>query len=404
MNYEETLSYLFEQLPMFQRVGAAAYRKDLRNTLALSRMTEHPEEGFKSIHIAGTNGKGSTAHGLASVFQACGYKTGLMTSPHYKDFRERIRIDGQKIPEEYVVDWVERYQRRFESIEPSFFELTVLMGFCYFREQEVDIAIIETGMGGRLDSTNIVKPELSIITPIGLDHTAFLGDNLEQIALEKAGIIKQDIPSLIAQGNEEVMEVFRSVADSRNSAMQVVQKRKEKIPTDMKGDYQQFNMSTVLEAVELMREKGWNLPEDMVEEGLKQVISNTGFMGRWQLLSKSPRIIADSAHNLAGIQTLIRNLKQEEYKKLHIVIGMVDDKDVEAVLAELPMGATYYFCQAKVIRAMSCSLLAERAIKMRLLGECYGSVQAALTAAKENSTEADLILVTGSVFTVAEVV
>ncbi len=403
MNYEETLSYLFDQLPMFQRVGAAAYRKNLGNTLTLARMTEHPEDGFKSIHIAGTNGKGSTAHGLASVFQSCGYKTGLMTSPHYKDFRERIRVNGEMISEDYIVDWVERYRKRFEAVEPSFFELTVLMGFSYFREQKVDIAIIETGMGGRLDSTNIVTPELSIITPIGFDHTTFLGDTLEKIAMEKAGIIKQNVPSLIAQGNEEVMEVFRSVSESRSSPMTEVHQREDPISTDMRGDYQQSNMATVLGAVSILREGGWKLPEEQVTEGLKNVIASTGFMGRWQQISTAPRIIVDSAHNLAGIQTLLKNLAQERYKKLHIVIGMVDDKDVETVLSELPIGAIYYFCQAKVIRAMSCSLLAQRAIQMSLLGECYGSVESALTAAMDTAKKDDLILVTGSVFTVAEV-
>ncbi|NND94199.1 MAG: bifunctional folylpolyglutamate synthase/dihydrofolate synthase [Flavobacteriales bacterium] len=404
MNYEETISYLFDQLPIFQRQGAAAYRKDLRNTLALARMTDNPENGFKSIHLAGTNGKGSTAHGLASVFQACGYKTGLLTSPHYKDFRERIKVNGKMVSKEFVTQWVERYRNRFEEIKPSFFELSVIMGFCYFKEQEVDIAIIETGMGGRLDSTNIIDPELSVITTMSLDHKAFLGDTLEKIAFEKAGIIKQDKPVVIAYGNEEVLEVFKSVAKSRNSPVLLADKTDTKISTDLAADYQQVNMSTVLKAADVMRALGWKLPEEEVALGLMSIQKNTGFLGRWQTISKRPKIIADVGHNPQGIETVIRQLQNERYKHLHIVLGMVADKDVDAVLSILPLSANYYFCQAKVLRAMSCDLLAQQGMRMGLIGECYGSVTAALTAAKEAASENDLILITGSVFVVAEVV
>jgi len=404
MNYEETLHYLFDQLPMFQRVGAAAYRKDLRNTIALAAMADNPEEGLKCVHIAGTNGKGSTAHGLASVMQAAGYKVGLMTSPHYKDFRERIRIDRQMIDKQYVVDWVAKYHRNFESLKPSFFELTVIMGFCYFKDKGVDIAIIETGMGGRLDSTNIVSPELSIITPIGLDHTAFLGETLPAVALEKAGIIKQETPVLIAQGNEEVLEVFTGVAADRKAPLHQVDAPSEPIKTDLKGSYQQRNMATVIAASQILRDRGWSIGEAEEAIGLQSVIKRTGLVGRWQTLSTEPRVIADSAHNPAGISTVLDNLKDEDYKHLHIVIGMVSDKDVDSVLSLLPMGATYYFCQAKVMRALSCDMIAQQGLRLGLVGDCYGSVQAALTNARESARDNDLILVTGSVFSVAEVV
>jgi dihydrofolate synthase/folylpolyglutamate synthase len=404
MNYPETLSYLFDQLPVFQRIGAAAYRKDMSNTRRLADMCENPEIGLKCVHIAGTNGKGSTAHGMASVMQHCGHKTGLMTSPHYKDFRERIKIDGKMIDKDYVVDWVAKHQRRFEAIKPSFFELTVIMGFCYFRDMGVDIAIVETGMGGRLDSTNIVKPELSIITVIGMDHSEFLGDTYDAIAREKAGIIKEKTPVLIASGNEHVMHVFQDKAEQMSAPLRQVNPPLNPIHTDLGGEYQQANMSTVLHAVELLKDSGWTLPDSKVISGLASVTVTTGILGRWQLLQKNPSIIADSAHNPAGIKAVVRNLKACKFESLHIVVGMVSDKDVDAVLDLLPFNATYYFCQAKVMRALACDMLAQQGQRMGLVGECYGSIQAALTAAKDAADSEDLILITGSVFTVAEVV
>ncbi len=405
MDYEETLSYLFSQLPMFQRVGAAAYKADLNNTLQLARMCENPEEGMKCIHIAGTNGKGSTAHALASVFQSCGYKTGLMTSPHYKDFRERIKVNGEFIDSEYIVDWVDRYKSRFERIQPSFFELTVLMGFNYFKAQKVDIAIIETGMGGRLDSTNIVEPELSIITPIGFDHQQFLGDTLEKIALEKAGIIKHRIPVLIAEGNEAILPVFTSVAESRSAELVQVKASSIPITTDLKGSYQQRNMATVLEAVNRMRMRGWNLPEENVNHGLNHIIPQTGFMGRWQIIQEAgPRIIADAAHNVHGITTLLENLKEEHYSKLHLVMGMVSDKDVKSVLSLLPSDAHYHFSQAKLLRAMPAEELCSKAGELGLKGKTYLSLEEALEGAKKATGKKDLILITGSIFTVAELI
>jgi dihydrofolate synthase/folylpolyglutamate synthase len=405
MDYEETLSYLFSQLPMFQRMGAAAYKANLNNTLQLARMCENPEEGMKCIHIAGTNGKGSTAHALASVFQSCGYKTGLMTSPHYKDFRERIKVNGEFIDSEYIVDWVDRYKSRFERIQPSFFELTVLMGFNYFKAQKVDIAIIETGMGGRLDSTNIVEPELSIITPIGFDHQQFLGDTLEKIALEKAGIIKHGIPVLIAQGNEVILPVFTSVAESRNAELVQVNASSIPITSDLKGSYQQRNMATVLEAVKMMRMRGWNLPEEKVNHGLNHIIPQTGFMGRWQIIQEAgPRIIADAAHNVHGMETLMQSLKEEQYETLHLVMAMVSDKDVKSVLSLLPSDAHYHFSQAKLLRAMPAEELCAKASELGLKGKIYLSLEEALEGAKKAARKADLILITGSIFTVAELI
>jgi len=403
MTYDECLSFLFHQLPAFQRIGAAAYRKDLRNTLALASAYDNPEEGLKCVHIAGTNGKGSTAHALAAVFQACGYRTGLMTSPHFVDFRERIKVDGKMISKDYVKEWVSQFQGKKLPIDPSFFELTVIMGFCYFKHLDVDIAIVETGMGGRLDSTNIVSPELSVITAIAFDHTAFLGETLEAIALEKSGIIKQDTPVVIAPMNEEVLPILASVAEDRNAELHTSAQHIETIHTDLQGAYQQLNMSTVLKSVELLRQQGWDLATNAVTEGLNKVQELTGMMGRYQTLSKKPRIIVDSAHNPKGIDALLDNLKDEKYKELHVVIGMVTDKDVDAVLSMMPLGATYYFCQAKVLRALSCDLLGQQGMRLGLVGECHGSVKAALTAAKEAAGPEDIILVTGSVFVVAEV-
>ncbi len=405
MSYEATLSYLFDQLPMFQRVGAAAYRADLNNTVRLAALAGNPEEGLTCIHIAGTNGKGSTAHGLASVFQSCGYRTGLMTSPHYKDYRERIKVNGEPIDKEFVMDWVDRYKRRAEAIQPSFFELTVIMGFSYFKTQKVDIAIIETGMGGRLDSTNIVEPELSIITPIGFDHQQFLGDTLEKIAMEKAGIIKRGIPVLIAEGNKDLLPVFQSVAESRHAEFHEVRAHEQVIHTDLKGSYQQRNMATVLKAVEIMRSKGWKLPEDKVTHGITHIISQTGFMGRWQILQEAgPRIIADAAHNVQGIQTLLENLKEERFAKLHLVMGMVSDKDVKSVLTLLPKDAQYYFSQAKILRAMPSEELTAKAREVGLKGSAFKSLEDALNAAKKSADAEDLILITGSIFTVAELI
>jgi len=405
MDFEETLNYLFSQLPMFQRMGAAAYKADLSNTLRLTAVARNPEEGLKCIHIAGTNGKGSTAHALASIFQSCGYKTGLMTSPHYKDFRERIKVNGEFISEDFVVDWVDRYKRRSEAIQPSFFELTVIMGFSYFKDQEVDIAIIETGMGGRLDSTNICEPELCIITPIGFDHQQFLGDTLEKIAMEKAGIIKHGIPVLITQGNESLIPLFTSVAESRHAPLHVTSSKKEQIHTDLKGRYQQRNMAAVLDAVRIMKTRGYTLPDEGVTHGLQHIISQTGFMGRWQILKESsPRIIADAAHNVHGIETLIENLKEEKFETLHVVMGMVADKDVNAVLSLLPKDAHYHFSHAKILRAMPAEELLSKAKDLALNGFAYKSLEDALEGAKAAAKDNDLILITGSVFTVAEMV
>lgn len=403
MDYEETLAYLFAQLPMYQRVGQAAYRADLSNTLRLAAMAGNPEEGLRCVHIAGTNGKGSTAHALAAVFQANGYRTGLMTSPHYKDFRERIRVDGQLIDKDFIVSFIERYKRSFESFQPSFFELTVIMGFQYFKSEGVDIAIIETGMGGRLDSTNIVQPDLSIITPIGMDHQAFLGDTLEKIAMEKAGIIKQGTPVLISEGNDALLPVFQRVAEGREAPFHISQSITGEIESDLGGPYQQQNLNTTLQAVDLLRTKGWNLEEEQVSEGLKDIRGLTGFMGRWQVLGEHPRVLADAAHNEAGIRALIDSLELPPTARLHVVLAMVSDKDISNVLRLFPKNAVYYFTQAKVIRAMNKESLSQSAKEAGLIGEVYPSVQEALDSARKSASREDTVLVTGSVFTVAEV-
>lgn len=404
MDYEETLTYLFAQLPMYQRIGAAAYRADLSNTIRLAAMVGNPEEGLRCVHIAGTNGKGSTAHSIAAILQANGYRTGLMTSPHYKDFRERIRVDGQMIEKGFIVSFIERYKRRFEGFKPSFFELTVIMGFDYFQSKGVDIAIIETGMGGRLDSTNIVRPELSIITPIGMDHQAFLGDTVEKIAMEKAGIIKQGTPVLISEGNESLIPLFQRVAQDRSAPFHVCQKRNEEIPSDLSGPYQQQNLNTALSAVDILERLGWTLDAEKVHAGLEDVRGLTGFMGRWQVLGASPTVLADAAHNEAGIRALLDSLEIDSNGRLHIVLAMVSDKDVDHILGLFPKDAMYYFTQAKVIRAMDKESLAETASRCGLQGGVHPNVREALDSAKDKATEADTILITGSVFTVAEVI
>ena len=386
---------------MFQRIGKAAYKADLRNTLRLAAMLDNPEEGLVCVHIAGTNGKGSTAHILASIFQSCGYKTGLMTSPHYKDYRERIKVNGEMISEGYVVNWVDRHRSRFEQIAPSFFELTVMMGFCYFKAEKTDIAIIETGLGGRLDSTNIVSPEISVITNIGMDHTAFLGDSLDKIAAEKAGIIKAQTPVVIGPGNDDLMSVFSQVARSRNAPLHKANIRSH-IESDLSGQYQQKNLAAALCAVELLQEKGWELPESRVLSGMSEVKKNTGFVGRWQTLSTDPMILADAAHNVQGMSAVLENLDSLDFDTLHIVMGMVDDKDVSGLLSMMPKQATYHLSQAKILRAMPVDELVKKSAEHGLKSCSYSSLADALAGAKEQADAADLILITGSIFTVAE--
>ena len=423
MTYEQTLNYLFTQLPMFQRQGAAAYKSNLDNTIALCKMLGNPEKKFPSIHIAGTNGKGSTANILASVFQEHGYKTGLYTSPHLVDFRERIRINGEMVSEDFVVDFVDIYKDNFIKIEPSFFEITFAMAVEYFAQQEVDIVIMETGMGGRLDSTNVVNSILSIITNIGLDHTAFLGNTIAEIAVEKAGIIKENVPVIIGERQVETRDVFKETAEKNNAELHYAgdiaelfyndgqQKYfalfdgvlMENIDFPLNADYQSYNLRTALSALWLIK-KEWQLKEANILSGISKMIDNTGFAGRWQIVEEEPRIILDTGHNVAGLTFTMNQLKTEKFEKLHFVLGMVNDKDIDSVLKLLPKFAEYYFCKADIPRGMDAQELSDKAGKLSLLGNVYSSVKEAYTAAQNNAKAQDLIFVGGSTFTVAEVV
>ena len=420
MTYQQSMDYLFTQLPMFQRVGAAAYKSNLDSTLALCRMLGNPEKKFPSIHIAGTNGKGSTANILASVFQEHGYKTGLYTSPHLVDFRERIRINGQMVSEDFVVDFVDIYKDKFSKIGPSFFEITFAMAVEYFAQQEVDIVIMETGMGGRLDSTNVVNSILSIITNIGLDHTAFLGNTIAEIAVEKAGIIKKNIPVIIGERQEETTPVFMKFANKNNAPlyyagdiaklfyntenyMAVVNEELfEEIEFPLKANYQSYNLRTALAALVHLSEK-WQLSQELILSGVANTIKNTDFAGRWQIVSQNPKIILDTGHNVDGLTYSMEQLTQEKFEKLHFILGMVNDKDIESVLALLPRDAVYYFCKADIPRGLDASILAQKANMQSLNGEIYKSINLAFVAAKKNAQKQDLIFVGGSTFTVAEV-
>ena len=405
MNYPETLDYLFSQLPMYQRVGNAAYKANLDNTYRLSEILNHPEKQFKSVHIAGTNGKGSTSHMLAAVLQEAGYKVGLYTSPHLKDFRERIKINGEMISENDVIDFVKEYKHEFEKIQLSFFEWTVGLAFHYFANQKVDIAIVETGLGGRLDSTNIITPEVAVITNISMDHTQFLGDTLAKIAAEKAGIIKSTIPVIIGETQPEIKPVFIEKANQLNAPVQFADEGLiQEYESDLKGAYQQKNKKTVVATIQVLQELGWKIAENHIKQGLLNVVKNTGLMGRWQVLSKQPFTVCDTGHNEAGIKLILAQLAEQTYEKLHFVLGVVNDKDITNILQLLPKNATYYFCQANIPRALEVSVLAEKATAVGLSGTTFPSVEAAYQAAQKNATAQDMIFIGGSTFVVAEVV
>jgi dihydrofolate synthase/folylpolyglutamate synthase len=428
MTYQETLEWMFNKLPMYQRIGAAAYKADLNNTIQLLNLLDNPHHNFKSVHVAGTNGKGSVSHMLASVFQEAGYKTGLYTSPHLRDFRERIRINGEMIPEENVVQFIDTYKEKFEAMELSFFEMTVGMAFDYFSKEKIDIAIVEVGMGGRLDSTNLITPELSVITNIDFDHMKFLGDTRAKIAYEKAGIIKPGIPVVIGETHPETEQVFIDKAKEGNIPIyfsdQIFDCDKIHIESDteqqydvwknselymealeipLMGNYQQKNLTTVMCALDLLRDK-FNLSEDVIRDGIAKVIRNTHLMGRWQILNKDPLTIADTGHNVAGITEVVRQLAEMSYGKLHFVLGMVNDKDIESVLQLLPRGAEYYFCKADIPRGLDANILAEKAFDMGLRGQVFESVNHAYRSAVNNAHFGDVVFIGGSNFTVAEVV
>ncbi|MBI1266327.1 MAG: bifunctional folylpolyglutamate synthase/dihydrofolate synthase [Cryomorphaceae bacterium] len=405
MDYQETLEYLFGRLPMFQRIGAAAYKADLSTTIALADLTGNPEKELKFVHIAGTNGKGSVSNMCASILQEAGYETGLFTSPHLKDFRERIRHNGQKIPREAVIDFVANYRHAWEPLEPSFFEITFAMAMWYFKEIGVEIVVLETGMGGRLDSTNIVRPEVSVITSIGLDHTQFLGDTIERIAAEKAGIIKLGIPVVVGDLRTEAMQVIKDKAGSSASALYAIREHTIGVPVlDLKGPFQEDNARICILTMRVLQEKGWKVQAEHVVRGLGNVSENTGFAGRWQMLSTSPLTIADCGHNYDGLQMTMQELKNIQKEKLHIVIGMSSDKDITPILRLFPNDALYYFCAADIPRALSPEDLQEKAGAEGLHGEAFESVRKAYEAARIYADKSDLIFIGGSVFVVAEVV
>lgn len=426
-SYQQTLDYLFQQLPMFQRIGPPAFKKDLKNTIALSDALGNPHQHFPSIHIAGTNGKGSTAHMIAAVLQASGLRVGLYTSPHYRDFRERIKINGQYISEKAVIEFVSQNKAQFEPIQPSFFEITVVMAFHYFATQNVDFAVIETGLGGRLDSTNIISPLLSVITNIGFDHTNFLGDTLPLIAGEKAGIIKPKTPVVIGQTHPETRPVFEAKAEQESApiffadqhfladlqtleapfAFYDIYKNNQpyyqKLKLQALGSYQQHNLCTVLQAIELLQPT-FDLTEEHARYGLQNLQSSTNFMGRWQILGTSPLIIADSAHNTEGLTVAMQQLKRTPKQQLHFVLGMVNDKDRSKMLALLPKDANYYFAKPDIPRGLDSQALQDEAASFGLNGQTYPSVPLALETAKQQAQAEDCIYVGGSTFVVAEVV
>ncbi len=406
MDYQDTLAYLYESAPMFQQMGGSAYKEGLENTLALDRHLGHPHRKFRSIHVAGTNGKGSCSHTIAAILQEAGYRVGLYTSPHLIDFRERIRIDGRPVPEEYVVRFVEEERSFFELLHPSFFELTTAMAFRYFADERVDVAVIEVGLGGCLDCTNIIRPDLCIITNISLDHTQFLGNTLPQIAREKAGIIKGGIPVVIGETTPQTKPVFIEKAQEVNSPIYFAEENNREdypgIEYELKGIYQTKNARTILTALPLLKDAGYRLDEASVRSGFAHVVELTGLMGRWQKLQDSPTLICDTGHNVGGIAYIVRQLKQQTFRRLHIIIGMVNDKDIRGVLALLPQEAVYYFTQASVKRALPGKELQKLAEDKGLRGDCYPDVPSAVRAAQEKSLPEDFIFVGGSTFIVAD--
>ena len=427
MNYQQTIDYLFTRLPMFSRIGVNAIKIDIANTVQLCESLGNPHTKFKSVHIAGTNGKGSVSHMLAAILQTAGYKTGLYTSPHLKDFRERIRINGEMIPQQFVVDFVQSMQSEIEELNPSFFEITVAMAFDFFAKERVDIAIVEVGLGGRLDSTNIITPELSIITNISWDHMNVLGDTLEKIAYEKAGIIKYQIPAIVGESSPVTKSIFENVSDEKKAplvfadqvryvsgwkyerthlSVEIANLLKDDhhiYSLDLTGYYQTKNLITVLEAVAGLRNKNWRISETHVEKALQQVKKLTGLHGRWEVIHQHPTIVLDVGHNADGVKQIVAQIELTDYNDLHIIIGMVKDKDVERILALLPKEANYYFTRAHIPRAIPENELCERGKNAGLKGNQYPNVNTALQAAKNGAAKQDLIVVCGSVFVVGEV-
>lgn len=425
MDYKETLEFLFTQLPMYQREGKAAYKANLDNTLALDEYFDHPHKKFKTVHVAGTNGKGSVSHMLASILQEAGLKVGLYTSPHLIDFRERIKINGNEITENDVVDFVDNHKDIIAKLKPSFFEMTVAMAFDYFARQEVDVAVIEVGMGGRLDSTNIITPLVSVITNIGLDHMQFLGNTISDIAMEKAGIIKNGIPVIIGEYTDETYSVFKQVAKEKEAFICFSQKRfivrpldkndryhnftvrneqsgtTFNVALDLLGEYQKRNLPAVFGSLQILV-PFFNIPKEAIINGLSKVTSNTGLKGRWQIIKDKPKVICDTGHNGAGLKAIVAQLKKENCKRLFVIFGTVNDKDIHSLLELLPKSAYYYFSQACIPRAMKAEVLAEIGFKMSFKGEVCINVTQAYNRALEDANEDDLVFVGGSTFVVAD--
>jgi len=427
MNYQQTIEYLFSRLPMYSRIGAAAFKKDLTNTIILCEHLGNPHHKFKSIHIAGTNGKGSVSHMLAAILQTAGYRTGLYTSPHLKDFRERIKMNGDEINEKFIIDFTEKIKPLIEEIEPSFFEITVAMAFDYFDQQKVDIAIIEVGLGGRFDSTNIITPELSVITNIGWDHMNILGNSLEKIAFEKAGIIKANVPVVVGETIPETNSIFKKIAYEKKAPVHLATQQRnvagwkwekheliveiaeqgktdhKKYHLDLPGIYQSKNLLTVLEVCSVLKDLGYEIDENEIREGLQKTKKMTGLHGRWEVIHENPTIVLDVGHNEDGIKQIIQQIELTTHHDLHIIIGMVKDKEIDKVLSLLPHSANYYFTQAHIPRALPAETLKEKAQKFNLKGKSAPDVNEAIKEAKSKAHKDDLILVCGSVFLVGEV-
>ena len=425
MNFKETMDYMYNLLPMYQRVGKSAFKKDLSNTYELCALLGNPQSRFKTVHIAGTNGKGSSAHMLASIMQTAGYKTGLYTSPHLKSFTERIKINGHEMGESYVIEFIEKLKHAIEEIQPSFFEITVVMAFDYFAKQNVDVAIIEVGLGGRFDSTNVVNPVISLITSIGLDHTDMLGETLPEIAFEKAGIIKAGIPVVIGETQEKTTSVFKKKAAEMHApiyfadqeySVSLVDKPSAKLcfqvkvfdhmlqaETDTTGRYQLKNISGVMKVLELLKGNGFSINDDDLKKGFRNVVKNTGLLGRWQTLGYNPLIICDTAHNEDGVKYVVDQINEMSFNKLHIIWGAVDGKDLDKIFQLLPKDAFYYFCEASIPRAMKAEKVKEFAMKNEIHGVIIHDVNEAIKRARNTSTKEDLIIIGGSNFIVSEI-
>ena len=402
MTYKETLAWMYAQLPMYQRVGKTAFKKDLTNSIAFAKELANPEKKFKSIHVGGTNGKGSTSNMLASILQEAGYKVGLYTSPHLKNFTERIRINGKEIPKNKVASFIKKHRIFLENQGLSFFEMTVGMAFDYFANEHVDIAIIEVGLGGRLDSTNIITPEIAVITNIGLDHTQFLGDTLPEIAFEKAGIIKNNIPVVIGEKQVAVTPVFLKKASKMNAPIVFASESDENYATDLLGDYQKSNVKTAVSTIQNLQ--GFQISRENIAKGLINVVKNTNLKGRWQIVKEVPKVICDTAHNKEGLQIVLNQLQNEIHQNLHIVLGVVTDKKLEEVLPLFPVTATYYFCKPDVPRGLSEKELQLKANSFNLKGEIFPSVKKAFQKALLNANQEDIVYVGGSTFVVAEII